>query len=67
MIDLIASALPDGSSLAAEDMKSFKRDAFLAILDEEEERLLADRKLIPGIRAEVLALADRKSALPVAT
>ena len=55
MIDLVASALPEGSMLAAEDMRAFKRDAFLAILDEEEGRLLADPTLVAGIRAEVLA------------
>jgi patatin-related protein len=55
MIDLVASALPDGTVLAADVLQAFKRDAFLAILDEEEGRLLADPGLVPGIRAEVLA------------
>jgi hypothetical protein len=55
MIDLIASALPEGTALAAEDMTTFKRDAFLAILDEEEGRLTTDPTLVTGIRAEVLA------------
>jgi patatin-related protein len=57
MIDLVASTLPDNAALSAEEMKSFKRAAFLAILDEEEERLQADPGLVPGIRAEVLARA----------
>ena len=51
----MASALPDGTVLAADVLQAFKRDAFLAILDEEEGRLLADPGLVPGIRAEVLA------------
>jgi patatin-related protein len=55
MIDLIASALPEGTALAAEDMTTLKRDAFLAILDEEEGRLTTDPTLVTGIRAEVLA------------
>lgn len=54
MIDLVASALPDGTSLAPEDLAAFKREAFLAILDEEEERLQVDPGLVPGIRGEVL-------------
>ena len=32
-----------------------EREAFLAILAEEEERLRTDPGLVPGIRAEVLA------------
>ncbi len=55
MIDLVASALPDNATLSADHMRTFKREAFLAILAEEEERLLADPGLVPGIRAEVLA------------
>lgn len=55
MIDLVTSSLPDNAALSADEMLAFKRDAFLAILDEEEGRLLADPKLVPGIRDEVLA------------
>ncbi len=54
MIDLVASALPDNMTLSAEEMALFKREAFLAILDEEEGRLMADAGLVAGIRAEVL-------------
>jgi hypothetical protein len=54
MIDLVASALPEGKVLTEAEMQGFKREAFLAILDEEEGRLLADPGLVPGIRAEVL-------------
>ena len=54
MIDLVASALPEGTVLGADVMAGFKRDAFLAILDEEEGRLMADPGLVAGIRAEVL-------------
>jgi len=53
MIDLIASTLPDNAALPAEELAAFKRELFLAILDEEEERLCADAGLLPGIRAEV--------------
>jgi hypothetical protein len=55
MIDLVASALPGATVLSAEEMAGFKREAFLAILDEEDGRLLADAGLVAGIRAEVLA------------
>lgn len=54
MVDLVASALPEGTALSPEDLAAFKREAFLAILDEEEERLKVDSGLVPGIRAEVL-------------
>lgn len=53
MIDLIASTLPQDKALAPEELAGFKREAFVAILAEEEERLLADPNLVPGIRAEV--------------
>ena len=55
MIDLIASTLPEGEVFAPEDLAQFKHAAFLAVLDEEDGRLLADRGLVAGIRAEVLA------------
>ena len=55
MIDLLASALPDGHGMSVEEQAQAKRAAFLAILDEEEPRLTADRGLVPGIRDEVLA------------
>jgi patatin-related protein len=54
MIDLIASTLPDNATLSAEELQAFKREAFLAVLDEEEERLKADPGLVPGIRDEVM-------------
>ncbi len=53
MIDLIASALPRGMVLDPEDMTRFKREAFLAVLDEEEGRLKADPGLVAKVRAEV--------------
>jgi len=53
MIDLVASALPGAEPMTGQELKVFKRDAFLAILTEEEGRLVADPGLIAGIRAEV--------------
>ena len=38
-------------------LQAFKREAFAAILDEEEPRLKADPGLVAGIRAEVERLA----------
>jgi hypothetical protein len=55
MIDLVASTLPDNAALGAQELQSLKREAFLAILDEEEKNLLAEPGLVPGIRAEVMA------------
>lgn len=57
MIDLIASALPEGQIFDARELAKFKTEAFLAILDEEAERLTADKGLVPGIKAEVEAKA----------
>jgi patatin-related protein len=54
MMDLIASALPEDAGLDHQVLERFKRDAFLAILVEEEEWLRADPSLIPGIREEIL-------------
>ncbi|MBV1917363.1 MAG: patatin-like protein [Sphingomonadaceae bacterium] len=54
MIDLITSSVPQGETIAPDRLASFKRDAFLAILDEEEGKLEADPSLVPGIRREVL-------------
>ena len=54
MIDLIASTLPEGAPFDPGELAALKRDAFLAVLDEEEDRLRADPALVPGIRAEVL-------------
>jgi len=53
MIDLVCSTVdhpPDDSTC-----RTFKRDAFLAILDEEKERLRADPDLLARIREEVKA------------
>ena len=62
MIDLVASALPEGTSFEPTELQAFKREAFLAILAEEEDRLKVDPELVPGIRAEVLR--DKPSPSP---
>ena len=51
MIDLIWSTVdaPTDGGLS----KQFKRQAFLAILDEEEDRLTADKGLLKRIRGEI--------------
>lgn len=59
MIDLVASALPEGQAMDVEALAQFKREAFLAILDEEEGRLMADPGLVKGIRAEVNSSSSR--------
>ena len=53
MIDLIASALPKGMMIDQADLAQFKREAFLAVLDEEESRLKTDPGLTTRVRAEV--------------
>ena len=51
MIDLLASAVEE--PLTDATIAGFKREAFTAILDEEEGRLLAEPELVPGLRAEI--------------
>lgn len=55
VIDLIASTLPEACPFDPDELARLKRDAFLAVLDEEESRLKAEPGLVPRIRAEVLA------------
>src|SRR5690606_7677588 len=56
MIDLVCSTLDEMPPV--EDCRRMLREAFLAILDEEEARLTFDPGLVPRIRAEVLAKFD---------
>jgi patatin-related protein len=51
VIDIIASSVEP--ALPQDVLSGLKRDAFLAVLDEEEDRLIADPGLVPGIRREV--------------
>lgn len=53
MIDLICSTVEE--TLPAEVIAAFKRDAFLAILEEEQGRLVAEPGLVERVRAEVVA------------
>ncbi|MDE1466728.1 patatin-like protein [Aurantiacibacter sp. D1-12] len=52
MIDLVCSTVPGGFD--NNECLAFKRDAFLAICDEEEARGLCRRHLIDGLREEIL-------------
>lgn len=58
MIDLVASTLPAGMPLDPVELARFKRDAFIAVLDEETQRQNVDPGLIAGLRNEVEALAS---------
>lgn len=53
VIDLVASTLPEDRAMESADMRRFKREAFLAILTEEEGRLRTDPGLVARIRREV--------------
>ena len=57
MIDLVTSALPAGMVLEGAELARFKREAFLAVLDEEAELKRVDPALLDGLRGEVLATA----------
>lgn len=54
MIDIVASVLAPEQALSPDLLAGLKHDAFLAILDEEEERLTADSGLVGRIREEIL-------------
>lgn len=60
MIDLLASALPAGLVLDPAEMAASKREAFLAVLEEEQDRLMADPGLVSGIRREVEGAASSR-------
>ena len=64
MIDIVASALPKGAVLDPAEIAAFKREAFLAVLDEEASRLTADPALVGALRKEVEGLAEDRSPLP---
>ncbi len=53
MIDLIASTMPKGMELDQAELERSKIEAFHAVLNEEQDRLKTDPKLIPGLRAEL--------------
>ena len=55
MVEILLSTLDDGHGITESERAQWRRRLFLAILDEEEERLTADPALISGLRAEVLA------------
>ena len=56
MIDLIASTLSKDHDLPEGELRRFRREAALAVLDEEERRLRADPTLVANIRRQVEAL-----------
>ena len=53
MIDLVCSTVPEGVDAAV--LAQFKRDAFLAVCDEEAERGLCAIGGVEALRAEILA------------
>jgi patatin-related protein len=55
LIDLIASTLDEDNAIPERELRQFRREAFLAILDEEKERLRADPGMVERIRKEVLS------------
>ncbi len=52
-IDIIVSTLPTDRRLKLGRVAAIKRDAFIAILDEEEPRLTAIKPLIASLRREI--------------
>ena len=58
MIDIVASALPDGMMLEGAELTRFKREGFLAVLDEEDGLNRVNADLLTALREEVLATAS---------
>ncbi|WP_395333271.1 patatin-like protein [Novosphingobium sp. BL-8H] len=54
MVELLASTLEGEHALDERELDGFRREAFLAVLDEEHGRLNADPALVGNIRVEVL-------------
>jgi hypothetical protein len=54
MIDLISSTAEGEHALLEGELWTFKHEAFLAVLEEEQERLTADPSLVQAVRNEVL-------------
>jgi patatin-related protein len=53
LIDILVSTLPPGTSLAPGRVAAVKHAAFIAILDEEQDRLAAIPDLIAQLRTEI--------------
>lgn len=53
LLDIVISAMPIASRLSAETVAGYRRSAFLAVLDEEEDRLPLVADLIASLRTEI--------------
>jgi patatin-related protein len=56
LIDIVASAMPEQSALDPKSALAFKKRAFIAILDQEENRLTQIGPLITSLRQEIAVL-----------
>jgi patatin-related protein len=53
LLDIVISAMPAASRLSADTVARYRRLAFLAVLDEEEDRLPLVADLIASLRGEI--------------
>ena len=53
LLDIVISAMPTASRLSADSVAGYRRSAFLAVLDEEEDRLPLVADLIASLRKEI--------------
>jgi patatin-related protein len=56
LMDILVSALPEGMAMEAADVLSLKKEAFVAVLDQEEGRLKRVSSLITTLRTEIEAI-----------
>ena len=64
MIEIIASSLGEDKALPPARLDAFKREAFAAILDEEESRLNADPGLVSTLRRHLEKAGEGGAATP---
>jgi hypothetical protein len=57
LIDILVSSLPAGHDFAENRVRAYKRLAFHAILDEEQDRLKYVQPLIASLRNEIDQIA----------
>ena len=53
MIDIVLSSIAVGDRPSFDEIRGFKKRAFAAVLDEEEERLTTVKPLIASLRQEL--------------
>jgi hypothetical protein len=62
LVDILVSALPARTELPAGKVLELKKNAFNAILDQEEQRLKRVKPLIRELRSEIAAISPSQGS-----